>query len=79
LPHPEEFVASSRLFLFAFSRTGQVLDASLPEAEAARERVLRAIEAMERGERALATDPAACRFCGYRRVGMCPGRSLGWK
>jgi len=61
-------------FLFALSRSGQVTEASLPDGEggAARQRVLRAIEALERGDRSPAAEPAACAFCGYRRVGMCP-------
>ncbi len=62
-------------FLLALSRSGQVAGASLApgEAEAARERVLAAIEDLERGDRALTKDPANCFACGYRRVGLCPG------
>jgi ATP-dependent helicase/nuclease subunit A len=62
-------------FLFAFSRTGQLSDAPLPSGgvDAARERVLEAVGKIEAGERALRPDVAACEWCPYRKVGVCPG------
>ena len=62
-------------FLFAFSRLGVVESAGLPPggSTAARDGFLAAIATMERGDRALATDPNACWTCGYRKVRLCPG------
>ncbi len=62
-------------FLFALSRSGIVAGASVApgEAEAARARVARLVEALERGDRALTHDAGHCAPCGYRRVRMCAG------
>ncbi|HEX9107320.1 MAG TPA: PD-(D/E)XK nuclease family protein, partial [Longimicrobiales bacterium] len=60
-------------FLFAFSHSGQVVPSELPagDIEAARARVLEAVEKIEDGERALRPDVAACEWCAYRKVGVC--------
>lgn len=62
-------------FAIQFSRAGtQVSEALTPEARTALDAELgTAVAAIESGERSLTPHAWECRFCGYKRVGWCPG------
>ena len=66
-------------FAFQFSRArvqiGEPLDPAAREAAA--RRVDERIEEIEGGGAPLTEHPAECGYCGYRRVGLCPGVHAG--
>ncbi len=62
-------------FAFQFSRAGAHISGPVTdrEREGIATRLALALQAMGQGAPRLTDNPAECRFCGFKRVGWCPG------
>lgn len=66
-------------FAFQFSRSGTQVSEAIAEDLRARlpERLAHAVRGMEAGRSRLTDYPQECRFCGFKRIGWCPGVDEG--
>ena len=62
-------------FALQFSHCSEQVSAAVTDVERARidSDVAAALERIVEGDRSLTSFPGECRFCGYRRQGLCPG------